>query len=218
MGHFADECYSDTKKKGKEEKVNVTEETEEESTLMMVVSDKFGELLLQGTNDSYDDCMWYLDIVASSHMTGKKSFFHKIDENKKGRVKFGDGSTIPYEGKGNVSVTFKTVEVLIIQNVLYLPDLKTNIISLGKLDDQGCKTILSSGFLTIHGKLRRLLTKMKKTSRNMYKLKININESCNLIEGETSEVWLWHKRFCHKSFHTLQDMKRGNLVKGLPQF
>ena len=26
MGHFADECYSDTKKKGKEEKANVTEE------------------------------------------------------------------------------------------------------------------------------------------------------------------------------------------------
>ena len=102
MGHFADECYLDTKKKGKEEKVNVIEETEEESALMMVVSDEYGELLLQGTNDSYDDRMWYLDTRASSHMTGKKSFFHKIDENIKGRVNFGDGSTIPYEGKGNV--------------------------------------------------------------------------------------------------------------------
>ena len=49
MGHFADECYSDTKKKGKEEKANVAEETEEESALMMVVFDEFGELPLQGT-------------------------------------------------------------------------------------------------------------------------------------------------------------------------
>ena len=146
-------------------------------------------------------------------MTGKKSFFHKIDVNIKGRVKFGDGSTIPYEGKGNDSVTFKTGEILIIPNVLYLLDLKTNILSLGKLDDQGCKTILSSGFLAIHDKFSILLTKTKKTFRNMYKLKININEHCNLIEGETSEAWLWHKRFCHQSFHTLQDMIRGNLVK-----
>ena len=46
MGHFSDECYLDTKKKGKEEKVNVSEETEEESALMMIVSDEFGELLL----------------------------------------------------------------------------------------------------------------------------------------------------------------------------
>ena len=151
-------------------------------------------------------------------MTSKKSFFHKIDENIKGRVKFGDGSTIPYEGKCNVSVTFKTGEVLIILNVLYLPDLKTNILSLGKLDDQGCKTILNSGFLTIRDKFDRLLTKTKKTSESMYKLKININEKCNLIERETSEAWLWHKRLCHQSFHNLKDMIRGDLVKGLPQF
>ena len=79
-------------------------------------------------------------------MIGKKSFLHKIDENQKGRVKFSDGPTIPYKGKGNVSVTCKIGEVLIIPNVLYLPDLKTNILSLGKLNDQCCKTILSSGF------------------------------------------------------------------------
>ena len=82
MGHFADEYYSNTKKKGKEEKVNVTEKNEEESTLMMVVPYEFGELILQGTNDSYDDRMWYVDTGASSHMTGKKSFFHKIDKNQ----------------------------------------------------------------------------------------------------------------------------------------
>ena len=133
-------------------------------------------------------------------------------------MKFGDGSTIPYEGKDNILVTFKIDEVLIIPNVLYLPDLKTNILNLGKLDDQGCKTILNSGFLTICDKFGRLLTKTKKTLGSMYKLEININEKCNLIEGETSEAWLWHKRFFHQSFHTLQDMIRANLVKGLPQF
>ena len=50
-------------------------------------------------NDPHDDYMWYLDTGASSHKTGKKAFFHNIDENTKGKVKFGDGSTISYEGK-----------------------------------------------------------------------------------------------------------------------
>ena len=117
-------------------------------------------------------------------MTGKRAFFHNIDENKNGKVKFGDGSTIPYEGKGNIYVTLKTGEVLIIPNVLYLPDLKTNILSLKKLDEQGCKTFLSSGFLTVHDKSGRLLTKTKKTSGKMYKMKINISENCNLVEEE----------------------------------
>ena len=218
MGHFADECYSNTKKKGKEEKANVSEETKEESALMMVVSNECGELLLQGMNNPHNDCMWYLDTGASSHMTGKKAFFRNIDENMKGRVKFGDGSTIPYEGKGTISVTLRNGEILLIHNVLYLSDLKTNILSLGKLDDQGCKTSLSNGFLTIHDRAGRLLTKTKKTSGNMYKMKIDINERCNLIKEEASEAWLWHKRFYHQSFYTLQEMIRGDLVKGLPQF
>ena len=129
---------------------------------MMVISDEYGELLLQGASELYDEGLWYLDTGASCHMTGKKSFFHQIDENQRGKVKFRDGSTIPYEGKGNIFVTFKTSEDLIILNVLYLPDLKTNILSLGKLDDQGCKTTLSCGFLTIHDKFRSLLTKQRK--------------------------------------------------------
>ena len=83
-------------------------------------------------------------------MTCKRAFFHNIDENKRGSAKFGDGSTIPYEGKGNISVTLKTGEVLMFPNILYLPDLKTNILSLGKLNDQGCKTFLSNSFLTVH--------------------------------------------------------------------
>ena len=151
-------------------------------------------------------------------MTGKKYFFHQIDESQRGKVQFEDGSTIPYESKGNISVTFKNREVLIIPNILYLPDLKTNILSLGKLDDQGCKTILNSSFLTVHEKFGRLLTKTKKTLGYMYKLKININERCNLTEEEISEGWLWNKRFSHHSFYSLQDMIRGNLVKGLPNF
>ena len=97
MGHFANKCDVDKKKKGKEEKVNLVEETEEESALIMAIYDEYGEILLQGASESYDDCLWYLDTSASSHMTGKKSFFHKIDENKKGKVRFDDGSIIQYE-------------------------------------------------------------------------------------------------------------------------
>ena len=46
MGHSAHECCSEKKRKGKEEKINITEETKEESVLMMVISDEYGELLL----------------------------------------------------------------------------------------------------------------------------------------------------------------------------
>ena len=59
---------------------------------------------------------------------------------------------------------------------------------------------------------------MKTTLGNMYKMKIDISERCNLIKEEASEAWLWNKRFCHLSFYTLKEMLRGDQVKVLPQF
>ena len=42
------------------------------------------------------DNLWYLDTGASSHMTGMKSYFKSIDENKKGLIRFGDESSIAF--------------------------------------------------------------------------------------------------------------------------
>ena len=94
--------------------------------------------------------------------------------------------------------------------------MKKIILSLGKLDDQGCKTSLCGGYLTIRDKKGKLLTKTKKTRGNMYQIKLAISESCNLSRED--EAWLWHGRFCHQSFHTLDSMIKGELVRGLPVF
>ena len=83
---------------------------------------------------------------ASSHMTSTQSFFHSIDEKKTSSVNFGNGSSIKYEGHGTIIVVCKNGEEIELEGVLYLPRLKTNILRLGKLDDQGCRTSLSEGY------------------------------------------------------------------------
>ena len=47
----------------------------------------------------------------------------------------------------------------------------------------------------VYDKFGRLLTKTKKTKGNMYQLKIDIDERCNLIKKDNSKAWLWHNRF-----------------------
>ncbi|XP_078427941.1 uncharacterized protein LOC144700313 [Wolffia australiana] len=86
---------------------------------------------------------------ASSHMTYKKSYFQSLDEDHCGMVKFGDGSSIKFEGKGSIYVHCSDGAELKLEGVLYVPDLRANILSLGKLDDAGFKSSLSGGFLTI---------------------------------------------------------------------
>ena len=63
-------------------------------------------------------------------MTSIKSFFHFIDKHKTGNVKFGDGSSIKYEGRGTIIVICKNGKEIELKGVLYLPKLKTNILSI----------------------------------------------------------------------------------------
>ena len=48
--------------------------------------------------------IWYLDMGASSHMTGMKTFYQSLDESHKGVMRFNDGSSIRYEDKNEVHV------------------------------------------------------------------------------------------------------------------
>ena len=121
MGQFADECHAKKKKKGKDEKMNIVEESKEESALMILSDSEFSEQLLQGNGEEVNCELWYLDTGASSHMTGIKSFCHSIDEHKTCNVKFGDGSSIKYEGHGTIIVMCKNSEEIELNGVLYLP-------------------------------------------------------------------------------------------------
>ena len=109
---------------------------EEESSLLMVLANEHANVLLQGMNGSPIDDMWHLDTRVSIHMTDMKTFYQSLNESYKGVVRFGDGSSIRYEGKGKVHVDYTNSEQLIFENLLYIPKLKTNILRLRKLDSQ----------------------------------------------------------------------------------
>lgn len=92
---------------------------------------------------------WYLDTGASNHMTGNKDAFTSLDENVKGNVKFGDGSTIDIRGKGAVMFQCQNKEHRLLTEVYYIPRLRSNIISLGQLEEGGCKIVIEEGKLSI---------------------------------------------------------------------
>ena len=42
------------------------------------------------------------------------------------------------------------------------------------------------------------------------------DEKICLVASTSEEVWLWHNKFCHLNFHTLDKLVRLNLISGLP--
>lgn len=63
------------------------------TSLLMTIEEARSEFLLQGFEiDHQSSDLWYIDIGATNHMTGQRSFFMNLDESKAGFVKFGDNS------------------------------------------------------------------------------------------------------------------------------
>ena len=120
------------------------------------------------------DGVWYLDTGASSHMTGTKEAFTVLDESVQGTVKFGDGSLVSTRGRGSVLFKCQNGEHRVLIEVYYIPDLRSNIISLGQMDEVGCKVLIENGELHIYDRARKLLTRVSCSKNRLYTVSLNL--------------------------------------------
>ena len=99
---------------------------------------------------------------------------------------------------------------------LFVPSLKVNTPSLGKLDDDGFTSTLGGGVLSIFDKEGKQFARIWRTNGSMYLLKLGVSEFCQISREEEHELWLWHHRLCHQNFCAIDDMRKGEMVRGLP--
>ena len=170
FGHYRKDC---NQQQTTQEQSNLIQEDEEPSLLMAIHKPEHEEVLLiegQFQPEKYattDVSIWYLDNGASNHMTGTKSHFTNIDENITGRVRFGDGSYVEIKGRGSVLLRCRNHEQKVISEVYYIPNLKSNILSLGQLTEIGCKVVMEGKQLTLHDKNKRLLMKIERSENRL---------------------------------------------------
>ena len=108
--------------------------------------------------------------------------------------------------------------VFVVNRVNIISPTKVNILNLGKLDDDGFTSTLGGGILSIFDNKGKVFARIRKTSVSMYLLKLNNSEFGQITKEEEHGVWLWHHRLCHQSFRAIDDMRRSDMVRGLPNF
>jgi hypothetical protein len=98
---------------------------------------------LTGTIE-YD--MWIINSGASRHMTGDQARLSNLNERKTSyKVELGDKSTYPVEGFGKASVKLESGNHVHLSNVLYVPGLEKNLVSISCLEDKGNKIAFMDG-------------------------------------------------------------------------
>ena len=108
-------------------------------------------------------------------MTGMKSYFNAIDKNIKGVIRFGDESSVAYEGKGSILVCDSDGKELNLDGDLFVPTLRVNILSIGKLDYDGFTSTLGGGILSIFDNKGNVFARVRKSKGSMYLIKLNIS-------------------------------------------
>jgi hypothetical protein len=85
-----------------------------------------------------EDDMWIIGSRASRHMTGDQARLSDLNErNTSYKVELGDKSTYPVKGFGQASIKLESGNYVHLRNVLYVPSLEKNLVSISCLEDKG---------------------------------------------------------------------------------
>lgn len=147
-------------------------------------------------------------------MTGNHEWFTKLDQTTVGRVRFGDDSKVEIKGRGSVILEGKSGQQRVLTDVYYIPSLKSNIISLGQLDESGYKITMQGGILRLFEKDGLLLMQVPRSNNRLYKIKLNVATPACLQVKLDDNAWLWHTRLGHLNFDALKALSK--FVNGLP--
>ena len=90
--------------------------------------------------------IWLIDSGASKHMTGLKDSISNVQKKRfHTKVELGDNGTYAIEGIGSTSLKLESGWSLHLEEVLYVPGLKKNLLSVGVLEDKGYTVAFTKG-------------------------------------------------------------------------
>ncbi|PKU61342.1 Retrovirus-related Pol polyprotein from transposon TNT 1-94 [Dendrobium catenatum] len=148
-------------------------------------------------------------------MTGNRILFVTLDNLIQSELRTGDDNKLFVEGKCDILVQTRKGEKKI-SDVLYIPNLKHNLLSVGQLNQKGYVLTFFFDTCTIKDKHGFLIAKVKVTPNKMYPMNMICSLNGNLKTSIENHSRLWHCRFGHLSSKTLSYMSQKNIVDGLP--
>ncbi|KAD5317806.1 hypothetical protein E3N88_17752 [Mikania micrantha] len=221
-GHFSADCP--TRKEGEQANLahaNPTHRHEEDGPTLLMAIERIHLSEDRVFPQRYDSNtqetnVWYLDTGATNHMTGNKGLFSNLNTEVEGTVRFGDNSCVKIERKGSILLECKTKEQRLLTDVLYIPHLKSNILSIGQAEEGGCEILIKHGTLTMFEPSGATLIKVQRSPNRLYKAHLKTGTPVCLKAEITDPAWLWHTRLGHTNFDTIRKISTEGMVKGVP--
>ncbi|KAI9182157.1 hypothetical protein LWI28_022631 [Acer negundo] len=151
-------------------------------------------------------------------MTSRREWFHKYEPISGGSVFMGNDHALEIAGIGTIKIKMHGDTVCTIQEVRHVKGLKKNLLSLGQLDDLGCKSHIENGIMKI-AKGVLVVIRVEKIVANLYMLKgetLHEADACVVSSNHGEEsTMMWHRKLGHISERGLKILSDRNLLPGL---
>lgn len=160
--------------------------------------------------------VWLLDSGSTSHMTCNMKIFDRLEKDQRD-ISLADkeGRKLISEGIGEVVMKQPTVNNRVrLKNVLCVPDLNTNLLSVAKFTDFGYKVEFDRNGVTIYKKKDEIHMKAVREGNGYYVKSMIINDE---LVTTTKEDSIWHRRLGHGNSKVIEDMKTQDLVIGMKE-
>lgn len=199
MGHDEKICRSEYYHK---ENAQMANEQEEEQ---LFVASCFA-------SSSSSDC-WLIDSGCTNHMTGDEELFRELDRSQVSKVRIGNGAHIDVKGKGTVAIE-SCRGTKLISEVLFVPEIDQNLLSVAQLTEKGFKVIFESKQCLIKDGNNSDVFRIKRKGKS-YSLD-PMEEEQAAYSAITTSAELWHKRMGHFHHAALLNLQKKDLAIGLP--
>ena len=143
---------------------------------------------------------WLIDSGCTNHMTHDKELFKELKSTESKKVRIGNGEYSAVKGKGIIAIASCSGTKLI-TNVLYVPDIDQNLLSVGQLIEKGFKVIFVEKAGVIEDATGQKMFEVKMVRRSFSLNPTQEEQSAFLTKESLSKVW--HKRLGHYHYQGL---------------
>ena len=161
-----------------------------------------------------DDVAWWIDSGATTHVCKDRCWFKTYESLDDGSIlHMGNESTALVHGRGCVDLKFSSGKIVLLFNVLHVPNIRKNLVSSSILNNCGYKQVIESNkfVLSKHG----VFIGFGYLSNQMFRLNIVNNDdiaSAFMSTSKQNDLILWHARLGHVHYKRMQDMSKDGLI------
>lgn len=152
---------------------------------------------------SNDSLNWYIDSGASMHMTMHKEWLQDATAPPVTSIRIANDKILKVESCGNVIIKVPdaqgNINKILVRNVIYVPELSTNLISVSKMIKSGCSVQFTDNGCKILNKNYQKVADANLIN-DMYKINIIFENAQAMPAVVENDTFLWHQRMGHLNF------------------